>query len=163
APNPDLLLSACIAYFTAGVLMLIARRLAWPSLRRVALVNAGVDTVAIALILYTAGGVASGLGILLVLPVGATAMLAYHRDALLLYTAGGVASGLGILLVLPVGATAMLAYHRDALLIAALAALGVLGQQTLAHLHDIAPGTDFTTAGVLGVVLFGVALSVWPV
>jgi two-component system sensor histidine kinase PilS (NtrC family) len=74
-----------------------------------------------------------------------------------------VASGLGILLVLPVAALAILADHRDAFLIAALAALGVLVQQVFVALTDNTPSTDYTAAGVLGVVLFGIALSLWPV
>lgn len=128
--RPRLFLSACIAYFTAAVLLIIARRLEWSSLRIVALVNAGVDAAAIGLILYASGGVASGLGILLVLPVGAMAVL----------------SG-----------------HRDALLIAAVAAMTVLGQQILLNIDDAAPTSDYTTAGVLGAVLFIISLSAWPI
>ena len=78
------------------------------ALRRIALVNAAIDAAAIALILYASGGVASGLGILLVLPVGAMAVLADNRDAFL---------------------------------IAALAALGVLVQQTFAYFTDGALGS----------------------
>jgi two-component system sensor histidine kinase PilS (NtrC family) len=130
ATRPKLFLGACIAYFTAAVLLIIARRLKWSSLRFVALVNAGVDAGAIALILYASGGVASGLGILLVLPVGAMAVLADHRDAFL---------------------------------IAAVAALGVLVQQIFVGLSESAPSADYTTAGVLGMVLFAIALSAWPI
>src|SRR5216683_1367532 len=129
ATRPRLFLSACIAYLTAGVLLIIARRLEWSSLRIVALVNAGVDAAAIALILYASGGVSSGLGILLVLPVGAMAVLADHRDAFLL---------------------------------AAVAAIAVLVQQIFVNI-DGAPSTDYTTAGVLGAVLFLIALSAWPI
>ena len=82
--EPSLFLSACVAYFTAAVLLVVARRLNWSSLRIIALVNASVDAVAIALILYASGGVSSGLGILLVLPVGAMSVLAEHRDAFLI-------------------------------------------------------------------------------
>jgi len=39
ATHPRLFLSACIAYLTAGILLIIARRLEWSSLRIVALVN----------------------------------------------------------------------------------------------------------------------------
>src|SRR5215472_12914264 len=74
--HPRLFLGACIAYFTAALLLIIARRLEWSSLRIVALVNASADALAIALIVYAAGGVASGLGILMVLPVFALAVLA---------------------------------------------------------------------------------------
>ncbi|HYL02765.1 MAG TPA: ATP-binding protein [Steroidobacteraceae bacterium] len=84
AERPRLFVGACIAYFTAAVLLIIARRLRWSSLRIVALVNASVDAVAVAFILYAAGGVASGLGILLVLPVFALAVLAGRRDAFLI-------------------------------------------------------------------------------
>ena len=129
ATRPRLFLSACIAYLTAGVLLVIARRLEWSSLRIVALVNSGVDAAAIGLILYASGGVSSGLGILLVLPVGAMAVLADHRDAFLL---------------------------------AAVAAIAVLVQQIFVNI-DGGPSTDYTTAGVLGAVLFLTALSAWPI
>jgi two-component system sensor histidine kinase PilS (NtrC family) len=130
AERPSLLISACVAYFTAALVLVIARRLDWVSLRIVTLVNAGIDSVAIALILYASGGVASGLGILLVLPVAALSILADHRDAFL---------------------------------IAALAALAVLVQQIFVALADNIPSTDYTAAGVLGLVLFGIAVSLWPV
>jgi len=128
--HPQLFLGACIAYFTAGVLLVVARRLSWPTLRRIALLNATIDAAAISLIIYSCGGVASGLGILLVLPVGAMAVLADSRDAFL---------------------------------IAAIAALSVLVQQTFSYFTDFVPGTDFTYAGFLGVVLFASILAVWPV
>jgi two-component system sensor histidine kinase PilS (NtrC family) len=130
ATRPRLFLSSCIAYLTAAALLIIARRLEWSSLRLVALVNAGVDAAAIALILYASGGVSSGLGILLVLPVGATAVLADNRDAFLF---------------------------------AAIAAISVLVQQIFVNLDGNAPSTDYTTAGVLGAVLFLIALSAWPI
>jgi two-component system sensor histidine kinase PilS (NtrC family) len=121
---------SCLVYFFVGVLMVVARRLSWPSVRRVALLNAAVDSIAIAVILYSCGGVASGLGILLVLPVGATAVLGDNRDAFL---------------------------------IAAMAALSVLVQQIFAYLGGDTLIADYTTAGVLGTVLFAVALFVWPI
>jgi two-component system sensor histidine kinase PilS (NtrC family) len=128
--HPGPFLSACIAYFSAGVLLVVARRLSWPSLRGVALLNTGVDAAGISLILYASGGVASGLGILLVLPVGAMAVLAEHRDAFL---------------------------------IAAMGALGILVQQMFVYVAGVAPAGDFTTGGVIGVVLFAIALSAWPI
>jgi len=82
--RPALFLAACLAYFTAAVLLVIARRLHWSSLRIVALVNASVDAIAIGFILYASGGVASGLAILLALPVLALTVLADRRDALLI-------------------------------------------------------------------------------
>lgn len=130
AARPKLFVSACIAYFTAAVLLVIARRLKWSSLRIVALVNASVDAIAVGFILFAGGGVASGLGILLVLPVLALTVLADRRDALL---------------------------------IAAVAALVVLAQQVFTGLEGTTPATDYTTAGVLGVLVFVVALATWPV
>jgi two-component system, NtrC family, sensor histidine kinase PilS len=84
AARPQLLLTVCVFYFFVGVLMVVARRLSWPSVRRVALMNATVDAIAIAVILYACDGVSSGLGILLVLPVGATSVLGDSRDAFLI-------------------------------------------------------------------------------
>jgi two-component system, NtrC family, sensor histidine kinase PilS len=89
--HPRLFIGACIAYFTAALLLIIARRLEWSSLRIVALVNASVDALAIAFILYAAGGVSSGLGILLVLPVLALGVLADRRDAFLIAAVAALA------------------------------------------------------------------------
>ncbi len=128
--RPDLLVIACIGYFVAGLLLVLARRFTAPSLRTIALVNAAADSIGLSVILYASGG--SG-------------------------------SGLGILLVLPVLAMSILAGSRDVFVIAAMAALGVLVQQTAAQLAGLAPETDYATAGVLGATLFLVALSVWPI
>ena len=127
--HPTLFISACVLYLTAAILLVIARRLRWSTIRLVALVNASVDSAAIGLILYASGGVASGFGILLVIPVLAMATLAKHRDALL---------------------------------IAAMAALAVLAQQFLVDLGAPLHIAEYTTAGVLGVVLFAIALLAWP-
>jgi len=89
--HPRLFVAACVTYFTTAVLLIIARRLEWSSLRIVALVNAGVDAPAIAFILYAAGGVASGLGVLLLLPVFALAILADRRDAFLIAAVAALA------------------------------------------------------------------------
>jgi len=62
---PGLFLASCIVYFFAGILLILARRLSWPSLSSMAVVNALIDSFAIALILYASDGVQSGLGILL--------------------------------------------------------------------------------------------------
>jgi two-component system sensor histidine kinase PilS (NtrC family) len=91
AARPRLLFEACVTYFTAAVLLIIARRLQWSSLRIVALVNASVDVIAIGFILYASGGVASGLGILLLLPVFALTVLASRRDALLIAAVAALA------------------------------------------------------------------------
>ena len=89
--RPRLFVAACVTYFTAAVLLVIARRLQWSSLRIVALVNAVVDALAIGLILYASGGVASGLAILVVLPVLTLTVLAGRRDALLIAAVAALA------------------------------------------------------------------------
>ena len=60
-------------------------------------------------------------------------------------------------------ALAVLADRRDAFLIAAVAALAVLMQQVFVGITDAAPASDYATAGLLGAVLFVIALATWPV
>lgn len=135
APNvgaaiPSLFTSICALYLAAGALLVAAQRFARFGLRTIALTHALVDS--------------AGIG-------------------LLLLSSGGVASNLGILLVLPVGATALLATSRDAFFIAATAGLSVLLQQLACQALGFAQASDYTTAGVLGSVLFLIALGAWPV
>ncbi|MDW8259146.1 MAG: PAS domain-containing protein, partial [Gammaproteobacteria bacterium] len=127
--SPRLFVSLCILYFAIGIVMVLAQRRPWRSLRLMALTHGVVDSVAIAALLYASGGVASGLGILLVLPVGAAALL--------------VEAG-------------------DAFLIAAVASIGILVQQILAHIAGHADMFAYPTAGVLGGILFLIALGAWP-
>ncbi len=130
APEPAMFRIVCYLYLIVGVLLILARRVPRPSLRVLALVNASVDTLAISLILYASGGVGSGLGILLVIPVGAMSLL------------GGT---------------------KDAFLVPAIASLGILVQQIAADLVGYALPTDYTSAGMLGVVLFVIGPFVWAI
>jgi two-component system sensor histidine kinase PilS (NtrC family) len=82
---------------------------------------------------------------------------------LLLYASGGIDSGLGILFVVPVGAMALLADPRDAFLLAALATLALLLQQIFSQLSGVADTNDYPLTGILGAVVFIVALLVWPI
>ena len=91
----------------------------------------------------------------------ANSMLDATAIGLILYASGGVASGLGILLALPVLALTLLAQRREGLLIAAAATAAVLVPQGLISMHSAHP-TDLATAGMLGVVLFAIAVAVWP-
>ncbi len=75
------LLLVCSAYFVAAVTLVLLRRSIWPNLRRLALTHVALDAVAVGAILWTSGGVSSGLGVLLILPVGAMSLLAERRDA----------------------------------------------------------------------------------
>jgi hypothetical protein len=85
------------------------------------------------------------------------------RISLLMFSSGGVASGLGILFVVPVGAMALLADSRDAFVLAALAALALLAQQIGGHRHRLAPRLGLHRHGILGGIVFLVALLAWPV
>ncbi len=127
--HPTLFLAACVLYLAAGLIFVLGQRFRTPSLRQVAIAHGVADSIAI---------------------------------ALLMYASGGVTSGLGILLVLPVGATALLAENRDAFFIAASAALAVLVQQIFGHLAGSASAVDYPAAGVLGAIIFIVALGAWP-
>ena len=72
----------CAAYFALGVLFAFGRRGHWPSRGVLVLSHTLLDTTAVAALLYCSGGAASGLGILLVIPVGAMALLADARGPL---------------------------------------------------------------------------------
>ena len=123
------LLAICLVYFAAGVALVLLRRKFWPGLRTLALTHVAVDALGIGAILWACGGVSSGFGILLVLPIGAMAILAQNRDAFFM---------------------------------AAMAALALLLQQLATQLAGDAGIAEYIVAGVLGVVLFLVALSVRP-
>jgi two-component system sensor histidine kinase PilS (NtrC family) len=131
AAEPRLFVLTAWCQILAGLALLFAGRRRWPSRRR--------------LLVFTHASV----------DVGAV--------ALLLYSSGGVASGLAILLVIPVAAMALLAEGRDAFLMAAMAALGILGQQIVAQLSGLAPAADYPLAGIMGIVVFLIALSALPV
>ena len=126
--NPGLFVTTCVAYFAAGLALILRQRLSGPDALLPPLLNSLLDSVAIALILVAGGGVSSGFGILLALPVLALTLLAERREALL---------------------------------IAAGATLAVLIPQFFIGLRTARP-EGFATAGMLGVVLFAIALSAWP-
>lgn len=126
--HPSLFVGACAGYFGAALTLVVLQGLrgAQPLIQPLA--NSVLDSTAIGLILYASGGVASGLGILLALPVLALTLLAQRREGLL---------------------------------IAAAATAAVLVPQGLISMHAAHP-IDLATAGMLGVVLFAIAVAVWP-
>ncbi len=131
AEHPRLFTALCVLYLAAGIMLVLAvRSRRWP-LRNVALFGGLTDAIAIPALMYASGGVVSGLGILLVLPVGATALL--------------------------------LADNRTAFFIAATATVAVLVQQLLGDLSGTASSLDYPAAGVLGAIVFLIALGAWPV
>ncbi len=130
ASDPPLFISICVIYWVLGAFMAFGGKGRWRHAQTLVLMHTVLDTAAISSLLYCSGGVASGLGILLVIPVGAMALLAEGRATL------GVA---------------------------AIAALGLLLQQILAVAAGHADTYDYTLAGMLGAVVFLVALMAWPV
>ena len=128
--RPELFLWTCIVYFATGIAIVVSGRRLMPNLRATTFVHALVDAAAISLLMFSSGGVASGLGILFVVPVGAMALLADSRDTFLL---------------------------------AAVAALALLLQQIGSHVTHTASSADYTTSGILGGIVFLVALLAWPV
>jgi len=130
ASDPQLFTFVCMVYWMLGGLMAFGGRGRWRSRHALVFVHTLLDTCGICALLFCSGGVSSGLGILLVIPVGAMSLLAEGRASL------GVA---------------------------ALAALGLLTQQILAVLAGNAQTYDFSLAGMLGAVVFLVALMAWPV
>ena len=77
---------------------------------------------------------------------------------LLMHAAGGVTSGLGTLLVVAVAAGTIMMEGRLSMLFAALASLGVITQQLYAVMLGDAQTVSFTQAGLLGLLIFTVAL-----
>src|SRR5579871_4388106 len=131
ASQPRIFIIVCIVYWVLGGLFAFGGRGRWPNRRVLVFANTILDSAAI---------------------------------SALLYCSGGVASGLGILLVIPVGAMALLAEGAGSLAVAAIATLGLLTQQILAITVSGASSgpNDYSLAGMLGAVLFLVALSAWP-
>ena len=79
--NPQLFFLVCIVYWLLGGLFAFGGRGHWPSRRALVIAHTLVDATAVAALLYCSGGAGSGLGILLVIPVGAMALLAEGRTA----------------------------------------------------------------------------------
>jgi two-component system sensor histidine kinase PilS (NtrC family) len=127
--RPPLFLWTCIVYLAAGVAIVVGGRRLLPNLRVTTFVHAMVDAIAISLLMFASGGVASGIGILFVVPVGAMALLADNRDAFVL---------------------------------AALATMALFAQQIGGHVTGTADAADYPATGILGGIVFLVALLAWP-
>lgn len=82
--------------------------------------------------------------------------------ALLTYSSGGTDSGLAAVLVLPIAAASFIVNQRIGLLFAALATLALLAQQAMVTLSGRADSGDFTSAGIVGAIIFIMALAIGP-
>src|SRR6202789_4267627 len=78
---------------------------------------------------------------------------------LVLHACGGITSGLGLLLLLPVGGLAFLLPPRSALFLAAIAVIAVLADTIWQQLNGHADIVVYATAGLLGIVLFVIAMA----
>jgi two-component system, NtrC family, sensor histidine kinase PilS len=129
AVAPALFSATLVGMFAAGVLCIVLLKRRWPDLRVQAYLHIGFDIFAV---------------------------------SLLLLSSGGVESGLGLLLIMPVGAISLLVANRTAVLVAAISALCILFIQGAFVLGDLAEAGSFTQAGILGAVVFIVALGAAP-
>jgi len=80
----------------------------------------------------------------------------------LMHASGGISSGLGGLLVVFVGAGALLLPQQAPGFFAALATLAVLGEQLFAQLTGVSAGGSSPAAGVLGAIIFAIAMAARP-
>jgi two-component system sensor histidine kinase PilS (NtrC family) len=71
-------------YFVLATLLALAGRRHWPGRQTLVFTHVLVDSVAVALLMYASGGVSSNLAVLLVIPIGAMALLAVGRETLVL-------------------------------------------------------------------------------
>lgn len=81
---------------------------------------------------------------------------------ILMHTSGGISSGLGGLLVIFVGAGSLILPFRIPAFFAAVAALAVLGEQLFSQIGGVSDTSNFTAAGVLGAIIFAIALAARP-
>jgi len=89
--GPRLFAAVSTAYFLFAAMSITGIKKHWPALRTQALLHVGVDIAAVALLTFTSGGMASGIAILAVLPIGAASLLLERRLALLLAAAATLA------------------------------------------------------------------------
>lgn len=92
--DPQLFFVLCIVYWVLGGLFAFGGRGHWPSRRVLVLAHTLLDSAAVSVLLFCSGGAGSGLGILLVIPVGAMTLLAEGRTAF----ANAAVAALGILI-----------------------------------------------------------------
>ena len=77
--RPALFLSTCISYLGIGILSGLLVRRRWPAKEMQIFAQLAVDILAITTLTYASGGVQSGLGTLLIVPIGAYSMTVAGR------------------------------------------------------------------------------------
>ncbi len=81
---PQLFRVALSTYFLLAALLASAGRRHWPGRRSMVLTHALIDATAVSVLTYASGGIASNLGVLLVIPVGSMALLTVGREGLVI-------------------------------------------------------------------------------
>ena len=89
--SSQLFFGATVFYFCFGLVSVLFVRQRLASAQVQTILQASVDMVALVLLLHTCGGVASGLGVLFLVPVGALAFLLPARSALFLAAVAALA------------------------------------------------------------------------
>jgi two-component system sensor histidine kinase PilS (NtrC family) len=89
--NASLLVGTCVAYFLLAFVFVALRRHRWPGFEVQVYVPVVVDIAALAIVIYASGGASSGLGLLLLVPVGAVSLLGTPRRALIVAAAASLA------------------------------------------------------------------------
>ncbi len=89
--GPRLFIAVATGYFLFAAMAITGIKRHWPALTTQALLHVGVDIAAVSLLTFASGGMASGLAILAVLPIGAASLLLERRLALLLAAAATLA------------------------------------------------------------------------
>ncbi len=77
---------------------------------------------------------------------------------LLMHSSGGIQTGLGTLLLITVAGNSMIVQFRSALYFAAIATITLLGHQLFGHYMNNEPTSNYTYAGILGVIFFSTAI-----
>jgi two-component system, NtrC family, sensor histidine kinase PilS len=89
--SSQLFFGATVFYFCFGLVSVLFVRQRLASAQAQTILQASVDMLALVLLLHTCGGVASGLGVLFLVPVGALAFLLPARSALFLAAVAALA------------------------------------------------------------------------
>ncbi len=77
---------------------------------------------------------------------------------LLMHSSGGIQTGLGTLLIITVAGNSMIVPFRSALYFAALATITLLAHQLFSHYTQSEPTSNYTYAGILGLIFFAAAI-----
>ncbi|HUG03489.1 MAG TPA: hypothetical protein VML92_03560, partial [Steroidobacteraceae bacterium] len=81
AASPALYYYTLIAWFVTGVICIGLLKTRWPTLQKQAYIHIAFDVVAVTLLMLTSAGAASGVGLLLIIPVAAVSILLPSRIA----------------------------------------------------------------------------------